>query len=52
MATCMAMGEAAGTAAALSVQQKIDPKDLDTKLLTDTLLKNGAILRTGKKWSY
>ena len=52
MATCMAMGEAAGTAAALSVQQKVDPKDLDTKLLTDTLLKNGAILRTGKKWSY
>ena len=52
MATCMAMGEAAGTAAALSVQQKVDPKDLDVKLLTDTLLKNGAILRTGKKWSY
>ena len=52
MATCMGLGEAAGTAAALCLQQKVDPKDLDTKLLCDTLLKNGAILRTGKKWSY
>ena len=52
MATCMGLGEAAGTAAALCLQQKCDPKDLDTKLLCDTLLKNGAILRTGKKWSY
>lgn len=52
MATCMGLGEAAGTAAALSVQQKVDPKDLDTKLLCNTLEKNGAILRTGKKWSY
>jgi len=52
MATCMGLGEAAGTAAALCVQQKVDPKDLDTGLLTDTLRKNGAILRTGKKWSY
>lgn len=52
MATCMGLGEAAGTAAALCLQQKCDPKELDTKLLCDTLLKNGAILRTGKKWSY
>ena len=52
MATCMGLGEAAGTAAALCVQQKVDPRELDTKLLCDTLLKNGAILRTGKKWSY
>lgn len=52
MATCMGMGEAAGTAAALSLQTKCDPKDLDITLLRQTLLKNNAILTTGKKWNY
>ena len=52
MATCMGMGEAAGTAAALSVSQGIDPKDLPIPLLRETLLANRAILTTGKKWDW
>ena len=48
----MVVSSSCALAAALSVQQKVDPKDLDTKLLCNTLEKNGAILRTGKKWSY
>ena len=52
MATCMGMGEAAGTAAALAVKNNIAPKDVDIMLLRNALLSNGAILTTGKKWKY
>ena len=52
MATCMGLGEAAGTAAALALQTKCDPKDVDITLLRQTLLNKGAILTTGKKWDY
>lgn len=52
MATCMGLGEAAGTAAALALQTKVDPKDVDITLLRETLLNNNAILTTGKKWDY
>ena len=41
---CCAMGEAAGTAAALAVKQGISLRKLDYKLLQKTLLKNGAAL--------
>src|SRR5580692_2972014 len=46
MAQCMAMGQAAGTAAALCVRAKRAPRELDFALLRDALLKAGAILST------
>jgi len=44
MAQCMAMGQAAGTAAALSVAGRCDPRDLDVGALRDRLRADGAIL--------
>lgn len=44
MPTCLAIGEAAGVAAALSIQQGCMPSALDVSLLRKELLKNGAIL--------
>ena len=44
MGQCMAMGEAAGTAAALSIARDTIPRDLDVSLLQDRLLKSGAVL--------
>jgi hypothetical protein len=42
--TCMAMGQAAGTAAALCVKHGVAPRDLDVSLLQETLRVQGAIL--------
>ena len=42
--TVMTYGEAAGTAAALSVRHGVTPRQLDRTLLVSTLKKNGAIL--------
>ena len=44
MAQCMAMGQAAGTAAALAVATGRDPRDLDVAALRDRLRRDGAIL--------
>ena len=44
MAQCMAMGQAAGTAAALAVAAKRDPRDIDLRALRDRLRADGAIL--------
>lgn len=44
MAQCMAMGEAAGTAAALSVKGGIAPADVDVVALRSVLAENGVIL--------
>jgi hypothetical protein len=44
MASCMAMGQAAGTAAALSLQLRIPPRRLDHRLLKEKLAANGALL--------
>jgi len=44
MAQCMAMGQAAGTAAALSTARSIDPRDLSSDDLRDRLRRDGAIL--------
>jgi hypothetical protein len=41
---CMATGEAAGTAAALALQQGVEPADLDVALLRERLRAAGAIL--------
>lgn len=43
-AQCMVMGEAAGTAAALSIQQGQSFQNLDVQRLQNTLKKNGAVL--------
>jgi ribulose 1,5-bisphosphate synthetase/thiazole synthase len=43
MGTCMVMGEAAGTAAALSVQKGVRPKELEIALLQQRLADQGAI---------
>jgi glycine/D-amino acid oxidase-like deaminating enzyme len=45
MAQCMAMGEAAGSAAALATVAGHDPRDVPVRALQDRLLANGAILQ-------
>ena len=45
MACCMAMGQAAGSAAALSAQQNIQPGNLSPEQLRARLVKDGAILQ-------
>jgi len=45
MATCMAMGEAAGQAAAMAAIQGISPAEVDVRRLQSELLENGAYLR-------
>ena len=42
--TCFAMGEAAGTAAALCVEHQTMPRALDTQLLQNTLREYGALV--------
>ena len=46
MAQCMAMGHAAGTAAALCTRMKRAPRELDFRVLEQSLLGAGAILRS------
>ena len=43
-AQCMVMGEAAGTAAALAVKNKVKCRDVDIDELRNTLAQNGAVL--------
>lgn len=43
----VAIGQAAGTAAALSVKFDVPPRELDVHLLQRTLREQGAVLRTG-----
>ena len=45
MAPIMAIGQAAGTAAALSVKSNVTPRKLDVGLLQKTLIAQGAELR-------
>ncbi|MBN1686666.1 MAG: FAD-dependent oxidoreductase [Spirochaetales bacterium] len=45
MGTCMAMGQAAGTAAALSVRGRTTPRALDSKKLLEALEAQGAMVR-------
>jgi len=44
MATCMALGQAAGTAAALAVKSGVSPRELDVNRLVATLREQGAEL--------
>ena len=41
---CMAMGEAAGTACALSIQDNVSPRNIDIKNLQKRLVEKGALL--------
>jgi hypothetical protein len=43
-ATAMGMGQAAGTAAALALAQRVPPRDLNITALQDRLCADGAIL--------
>lgn len=47
MAQCMAMGQAAGTAAAMAARGDHDSRSVDIRLLTDRLRDDGAILDLG-----
>ncbi|MCK4590407.1 MAG: FAD-dependent oxidoreductase, partial [Candidatus Latescibacteria bacterium] len=44
MPICMALGQAAGTAAALAVRHKVGPRNLDASALQKRLLEQGAEL--------
>ncbi|MHB1416691.1 MAG: FAD-dependent oxidoreductase, partial [Chloroflexota bacterium] len=44
MGTCMAMGHATGTAAALAAQQGVAPREVDVHLLQQTILQQGGFL--------
>ena len=43
--TCMSTGEAAGIAAAISIQEKVKPRELDGKLVRQVLEKGGVVIR-------
>lgn len=45
MAPCMAMGEAAGRAAALALKTRVQPVNLDTRILREHLISKGVYLR-------
>jgi hypothetical protein len=49
MVIMMALGQAAGTAAALSVQDGVTPRGLSVRRLQDTLLAQGAVVRKGEE---
>jgi ribulose 1,5-bisphosphate synthetase/thiazole synthase len=44
MPQCMAMGEAAGVAAAIAARRGVTPRNVDIKALQETLQKQGAII--------
>jgi hypothetical protein len=44
MSTCMALGEAAGAAAMLSLHEEVSPRELDAELLGDQLRAQGAVV--------
>jgi len=48
MPCCFSLGQAAGTAAALSIRNKVAPRDLDVKRLQRTLMDQGAALNLFK----
>jgi len=44
MGTCMAIGQAAGTAAALAIKQGVSPRHLDVQALRQALRADGALV--------
>jgi hypothetical protein len=51
MAHIMPIGEAAGMAAALSIERGVEPKELDVKALQEKLIDQGAEIGQGRKKS-
>jgi hypothetical protein len=49
MGTCMAIGQAAGTAAALAIKENTSPRRLDISMIQETLVKQKAILKSSSK---
>ena len=49
MAPTMCLGEAAGTAAAISVRTKKSPKEVDVELVRNQLIKQGAEIGQNRK---
>lgn len=49
MGQCMAMGQAAGTAASIMVEDNLSASAIDVKKLQDRLLANGAIIELGDR---
>lgn len=47
MATCMAMGEAAGRAAKMAVREGVSPSGINVRRLQQELVARGAFLRSG-----
>ena len=45
--TCLTMGQAAGTAAALAIKNRLTPRKIDTSLLRDKLVEQGINLKEG-----
>lgn len=43
--TCLTMGQAAGTAAALAIKNRVTPRKIDTSLLRDKLVEQGINLK-------
>ena len=48
MGQCMAMGQAAGTAASIMVEDKLSASTIDVKKLQKRLISNGAIIELGE----
>jgi len=48
-ASCMAMGQAAGTAAAIAIREKLDPAQVPPEAVKKALAQSGAILPGGEK---
>jgi hypothetical protein len=44
MAQCMAMGQAAGTAAAMAAEKKVMPRDIAASYLRERLIRDGALI--------
>lgn len=44
MPICMAIGEGAGTAAAIAIKERISPRRVDTERLREVLLKNNVLI--------
>ena len=44
MATCMVMGQAAGTASALALEAGLSPRNVDVQRLREVLRSQGAVL--------
>ena len=45
MPACVAMGQAAGTAAAIAVAENVKPEEVDIVKLQNTLIEQGTVIK-------